>query len=221
MKEIIIDGVTYTLTPKEEVLVFGKYKIGSCVVSLESKRHRKEGDVFKVLENSTRGCLEYGDRLSLSICDDYWRQATEQETAEYEKRGGTYNISELKPKLPKTWEELKIIDGWFVRGASIIEEVEEQDTITMNKNIFATKEQAEASIALAQLSQLLKVYRENWTPNWSDNEQKKWCIYFHSNELYNVTFYQAHHFLSFPTQELAQEFLDNFRDLIEKAKPLL
>jgi viroplasmin and RNaseH domain-containing protein len=33
--------------------------------------------------------------------------------------------------------------------------------------------------------------------------------------------YEAEDFLSFQSKEIAKEFLDNFKDLIEQAKPLM
>lgn len=116
--------------------------------------------------------------------------------------GVTYSLTpkeEIKeePILPKTWEELGT-----------------------DKNTFATKEQAEASIALAQLSQLLKVYRGDWNPNWRDDNYK-YAIKFTQDVLEISSLVCSNAFITLPTKELAQEFLDNFRDLIEKAKPLL
>jgi hypothetical protein len=58
-----------------------------------------------------------------------------------------------KKELPKRWEELKKIKGYYT-GASGFIGFGTYNTDSQNENIFVTKEQAEASIALAQLSQL-------------------------------------------------------------------
>lgn len=115
-----------------------------------------------------------------------------------------YNIVEpiiLKKEFPKTWEDLG-----FPKEM---------------KNVYAKKEQAEASIALAQLSQLRDVYRDRWEPDWNDEDVKKWCIYF-SEDYLIVNWSLCHNFfLSFQDYQTANLFFKNFRDLIEQAKPLL
>jgi hypothetical protein len=125
-----------------------------------------------------------------------------------------------KKELPKSWEELEEISGYYATGAGSA--INEYKTITTsnNKNVFATKEQAEASLALAQLSQLLAVYNGVWVPDWSDNETK-----YHIRFLYDGVevheCFVVQHFLSFKTKEIATQFLANFKDLILTAKPLL
>jgi hypothetical protein len=126
----------------------------------------------------------------------------------------------IKP-LPKTWEELDEINGFYIDNSSSIELAEECCTSDPDhRNVFATKEQAEASIALAQLSQLLKVYRNNWVPNWTDGKYK-YCIFFENNLIRTNYFVGWNHFLSFQDEETRDLFLENFRDLIEQAKPLM
>jgi len=126
-----------------------------------------------------------------------------------------------KPKLPKTWDDLKIISGFFVSETCEIEREVGAKTYHTNKNLFATREQADASLALAQLSQLREVYRQGWKPDWTDNLTKKWCVHFHSNKLIVDTWLCTPKFLSFQSKEIAQEFLDNFGVLILSAKPLM
>jgi fructose-1,6-bisphosphatase len=124
-----------------------------------------------------------------------------------------------KKELPKSWEELGNIKGYYTEINSVLSDGSGVTNIK-NHNIFATKEQAEASIALAQLSQLLAVYNDGWVPDWSDNETK-----YHIRSLYDgVEVYECfvvQHFLSFKTKEIATQFLANFKDLILTAKPLL
>ena len=87
---------------------------------------------------------------------------------------------------------------------------------------FASREQAEAAIALAQLSQLREVYRQGWEPDWDDFEQLKFVINFDGeNEIIVDNWMTFPFFLSFQSKEIRNEFLKNFRDLIEKAKPLM
>ena len=126
----------------------------------------------------------------------------------------------IKP-LPKTWEKLKEIVGFYIDVNSSVEIAEECCTSDPDhRNVFATKEQAEAAIALAQLSQLREVYRNGWKPNWK-NAKPKYCIYFDNDLIITTFFIASNHFLSFQDEKTRDLFLENFRDLIEKAKPLL
>ena len=125
-------------------------------------------------------------------------------------------------KLPSSWYELKEVEGFFIISCGKVLETENSVmAITNNKNVFKTKEQAEASIALAELSQLRDVYRQGWEPNWSDIYSKKYCVDFFDEEIKIYDYRNTNHFLSFQDRETAELFLENFRDLIEKAKPLM
>lgn len=121
---------------------------------------------------------------------------------------GKIVFREVKKTLTKTWEELGIISGYYVNSNSKIE-LYCFKTQQINRNVFATKELAEASIALAQLSQLREEYRQGWKPDWKNYDQKKYIIRSEDS------------FLSFKSAEIRDEFLNNFRDLIETAKPLM
>ena len=126
-----------------------------------------------------------------------------------------------KKELPKSWEEIDEINGFYVTNNLDICEVKNFHTSYKdNKNIFATKEQAEASIALAQLSQLIAVYRNGWVPDWSDNSLK-YCIDFYENKIRTNDYSKVNSFISFQDAETRDLFLENFRELIEKAKPLM
>ena len=79
---------------KPEVLVFGKFKIGSIVVSLcEAIGYRKEGDMFKILPHSTKNTLYYRTQTNNPSKDD-WRQASPEECKAFEQ--GITNIKDMK-----------------------------------------------------------------------------------------------------------------------------
>lgn len=136
--------------------------------------------------------------------------------------GVTYVLTPKEEnKLPESWEELNRIDGYISTFSSGVERISNAITGNMKKNIFATKEQAEASIALAQLSQLLKVYQNGWEPDWNDKSQNKFVLYFYKDKIIFDNVYFLCSFLSFPTAELRDHFLEHHKELIIKAKPLL
>lgn len=126
-------------------------------------------------------------------------------------------------KLPKSWEELKKVSGVSIDSGSTIEVLNVM-THPINKDAFRTTEQAEAAIALAQLSQLRQVYRDSYEKGWESDwttSKRKYCISYISDRLTISYYAETATFLSFPTEELAVEFLNNFEDLIEKALPLM
>ena len=99
------------------------------------------------------------------------------------------NYPELgKKQLPKSWDELKTIDGYYYSTFDkerIVEAMNCHTRRNENRIIFATKEQAEASIAMAQLSQLREVYRDGWKPDFS-NSETKYVIEFYENKIYRI-----------------------------------
>ena len=124
--------------------------------------------------------------------------------------------------LPKSWEELEFIDGFFVSSLSDIAKIGNNTTNDENnKNVFPTKEEAEACLALAQLCQLRNRYNDGWKPDWKDDNQFKWCIDFFQDVVRKTAVLFVRRTLTFKTEELRDKFLENFRELIETAKPLL
>lgn len=131
-------------------------------------------------------------------------------------------------KLPKTWEEFceqnpsKI--EYYIDNCSIIKGHNGLDGLRRSdkdRNLLSTIEDAEAHLALIQLHRLRDVYRQGWKPDYSNINEKRWVIYYCNNTI-NITDYTAiHRFLSFPTKEIAEQFLENFKNLIELAKELI
>jgi hypothetical protein len=139
-------------------------------------------------------------------------------------------IEEIKigRTLPKSWEELGKVRGFYVDGFSVVAgELNFNigySTDLDNQNIFPTEAEAEACLALSQLCQLRDAYNgeplANWC-DWSDSTQMKYIIYLNNNKIDIASWYNSHGVLSFKTSELRDEFLINFHDLIQQAKPLL
>jgi hypothetical protein len=139
-------------------------------------------------------------------------------------------IEEIKIErvLPKSWEELGRVKGFYVDDDSELSAASNfhfgYSTELHNKNIFPTEAEAEACLALSQLCQLRDAYNgeplANWC-NWNDSTQMKYVIFFNNNRIARASWYNSHNVLSFKTAELRDTFLENFKDLIEQAKPLL
>jgi len=143
---------------------------------------------------------------------------------EIDKAQSTFENIVFKPtvkSLPKTWEELNEIGGYYVNsGTTNVADVTGVKSLNTNRNIFATKEQAEACIVLAQLSQLMQVYNNGWVPDWTDSKYK-YIIELSKGEPRVVHNCTLSAFLAFEKEETAKLFLKNFKELITIAKPLL
>lgn len=130
-------------------------------------------------------------------------------------------IFKKKDSLPERWEDLKSISGYYVNSFCAIRHLSSPETCLSNRNIFATKEQTEASIAMAQLSQLMQVYNGSWEPDWRNAQETKYTICFKEELIEINKAWIFREFLSFKEEEIRDKFLENFEDLILKARPLL
>jgi hypothetical protein len=130
-------------------------------------------------------------------------------------------FKEVKKQLPKTFNSLDTVSGWYADNECDLINVKNIGTYwDKSGKVFATKEQAEASLALAQLSQLREVYRNGWKPDWTI-DKAKFCIGFVEDEIKELAYFSTNVFLSFQDRKTRDLFLENFRDLIEQAKPLM
>jgi len=129
-----------------------------------------------------------------------------------------------QPLLPLTWEELVSIKGAYI--ASHTSTVESTELLSLrthspNKNVFPTVKLAQAVLALAQLLQLRDRYNDGWVADWADSKYSKYIINIFNNRLTKVDYYETQFVMAFKTEELRDQFFNNFQDLLETAKPLL
>lgn len=136
-------------------------------------------------------------------------------------------FEDIAPKLPETWEEFCELypvkcQEYFIDMYSEITGTADGCRVSKgDKNLLPSLEAAEAHLALMQLHQLRDCYRQGWTPDWGTNNSNKYCIEFANNKC--SIFIQNHctRFLSFQSREIAEKFLNNFKDLIEQAGDLI
>ena len=129
-------------------------------------------------------------------------------------------FKKLENELPKSWKDLYEVKGWFVDFHSKVVTSGSMRTADSVKNRFPTKEEAEACVALAQLCQLRDRYNDGWKPDWTDFTMKP-SIYFHKDIATTGENRSERTILYFRSEKIRDEFLENFGDLIKKAKPLL
>lgn len=134
---------------------------------------------------------------------------------------GAFDAKELIDyRLPKTWEEYRKMKGDEGEKANAALSF----AYTSINGAFADYHDTQKHIALMKLHLLRDEYRNGWLPCFGDNSKKygikrdmiagkTWLV------IALHTYYSD--FLSFQTYELTEEFLANFRELIEQAGDLI
>ena len=121
-------------------------------------------------------------------------------------------------RLPKTWEEYCVKHGGV--GDKIDESLNSAYTI-INRYVFLDHNQTQAYIAKMMLHLLRDEYRQGWLPDWEDENQDKYVILSSKGERYVAYCQSISRFLAFQDKKRANEFLTNFRELIELAWDLI
>lgn len=134
---------------------------------------------------------------------------------EIDKEKSTFELIVFKPiaKWVNDWYCLSHIDGYYVDADSKIEYARTNSS-NFHRNIFPTREDAESSLALAQLLQLRKKVIGDWQPNWETDLVKKFCIIGGYNVLHVCDVYSFFMELSFPNEILAKTFVEKYKDLL-------
>ena len=135
-------------------------------------------------------------------------------------------FEDIKPQFPKTWEEfckqneVKKNEYYLDTSSCIIVISDSKRYSGSDRNLLPSKEAAEAHLALMQLHQLRDCYREGWEPDWN-NDCNKYIIVKNRDKYVVFGGNWTNQFLSFQDRERAEEFLTNFRELIEQAGDLI
>ena len=137
--------------------------------------------------------------------------------------GNKIILKEDKKYLPKTWEECiaKIRDLECIDRNSCIDTATFSDDVASNHINDIPIGLGKPMLALCQLLVCREVYRQGWKPNWKDDNEIKYCIERVENCITKETYTLTAKVLSFQSAEIRDEFLENFRDLIEEAKELI
>ena len=200
----------YTLEEFEKEFPF---KIGDKVI------HKEFNDFFEVIsfdpESSypykIKGVCEFNTKSYVltkwypKMKEERFVTLTLDKAKEWYKKSGelreialqAFTEKELNP-LPRSWEE------FCKRG----------NPIASWRYAIPTKYEA-----LYKLEQLRNCWWNGWEPIW--DASTKYAIKRNHNEIHVIHTYSVSAFLVFPTREMAEEFLECFRDLIEKAGGLI
>lgn len=143
-------------------------------------------------------------------------------------KDGKVVFEDIVSGLPRTWMEfcdghpLTADECYIGETCGIIysdKEAVRRGFIT-GANWLPSEQAARQHLALMKLHQLRDCYRQGWVPAWKSREEK-YCVSNYGNG-YDVEYSEtAPFFLAFQSKEIAEEFLRNFRDLIEQAGDLI
>ena len=136
-------------------------------------------------------------------------------------------FEDIKPQFPKTWEEfceqntIKRSECYLDTSSCIVDMWDCKRDISSDRNVLPNKQATKAHLALMQLHQLRDCYRQGWEPDWKDNYYDKYVIV-KDRDKYDISVNNwTRRFLAFQDRERAEEFLTNFRELIEQARDLI
>lgn len=134
------------------------------------------------------------------------------------KQAEKLGLLKEKDSRVKNWKEFsKKYDKAYI--------VDETSAFPKEGNVFYVGSQltVHEAKAIAAFSKLLKLRRDwigGWEPDWKEISNK-FILYRSENKVRVCNTLTTAGGLSFPNYDMAQEFLETFRDLIEEAKILI
>lgn len=144
-----------------------------------------------------------------------WQESVKQEKIVFKK----------KDTKPRSWEEYcNNFSGelFYFSNRNSIESVVTSDGMSYTaKDYLPSKELAEAFLAMMQLMSLRQAWIGDWKPDWRSEYSYNYCIIDGGGSFEICILNQCRYALSFPTKEMAEDFMNTFKDLLEVAKPLL
>lgn len=144
-----------------------------------------------------------------------WQESVKQEKIVFKK----------KDTKPRSWEEYcNNFSGelFYFSNRNSIESVVTSDGMSYTaKDYLPSKELAEAFLAMMQLMSLRQAWIGDWKPDWRSEYSYNYCIIDGGGSFEICILNQCRYALSFPTKEMAEDFMNCFKDLLEVAKPLI
>ena len=144
-----------------------------------------------------------------------WQESVKQEKIVFKK----------KDTKPRSWEEYcNNFSGelFYFSNRNSIESVVTSDGMSYTaKDYLPSKELAEAFLAMMQLMSLRQAWIGDWKPDWRSEYSYNYCIIDGGGSFEICILNQCIYALSFPTNDMAEDFMNTFKDLLEVAKPLL
>ena len=126
-----------------------------------------------------------------------------------------------KDNKPRSWEEyaaMRSQDCDSIISATGIND--DDDVYICDYDLFNSEDKARAFVALGKLIQLRDAWVGEWRPNWETCTNKYAIVVLKENIAVETGAF-LNKILAFPTEKMATDFLNTFRDLIEQAKMFL
>lgn len=144
-----------------------------------------------------------------------WQESAKQQKIVFKKKENT---------KPRSWEEYcENHRGGFAfisTGSRVsVTEVKYPSNESLkldpenSKHVLPSKELAEAFLAMMQLCSLRESWIGDWKPDWNA-PSKKYGIINDMNNIMIGLYYFTSTPLSFPTKEMAEDFMNTFKDLL-------
>lgn len=144
---------------------------------------------------------------------------------EIDKENSTFECIKFKKiKEINTWKDLPKLQGFYILGDSTINKLNEGwhdvSTSDENINIFINKKYVKASLALAQISQLMPYYGGEITEEeWKNVSLKKYGVLLYNSKVATNIYYDTKQMIGFHTEEQLNRFL-SFPENIQLVKDL-
>ena len=109
----------------------------------------------------------------------------------------------------------------FHEALEWLENNKNYQTVFEDERTYPSKEICEAFEALRKLIILRDYYNEGWQPDWSNSIKLKYIIKVSGKEIVIDNTYNISRTMSFKSKEIRDKFLEEQKELLEIAKPLL
>lgn len=145
---------------------------------------------------------------------------------EIDKNKSTFTkivFKKIESKLPMSFDAMPIPEYWGVYNTITSKHKNNGNYIgaCFGMPIYSTKEYAEAFYALSKLIWLRDAWNKGWIPDYNDGSQAKYTIVCYNNKVSADIYYKTNKVMNFKTYRIRDNFLIQFEDLLEIAKPLL
>lgn len=198
------------------------------------KPHHKENEMYVFLQESPKADrITYVNEL-YHFCTKIIRYIMETKELKITIPEG-YCIDESKSTFekivfkkkkdnkPRSWEEYcsNLKEGFYFGLHREKKYLKYGDTDCEGmKTLFLDPYYPKTFEALMQLMSLRQAWIGDWKPDWNGREFYS-CIVIFDNKYIVEDFSKYRQVLSFPTQEMATDFMNTFKNLLEIAKPLI
>lgn len=173
-----------------------EYTFNDCVTCLAKDLKMWNGEPDAVISGIYLNRYDYADEVELNL-GDY----------EIEVRDGKTYAVRKKSRYPKTYDEC-------CEMLNANEFIEYELMVNFPKLINARN--AYRKIAGEEMG-----LGKPWEPDWKNEEQYKYCIYYADGNIQKGTWFIDSFILAFPSEEVRDAFYENFKKEIEQCKELL